>query len=176
MVKVSGKNDIKARETAIKNSAIYRRYVVMGIVSLIGFIVLAAASVIHAAMNKEVHIKLFFYTTVCLALFLSSVWKQFRMNPAVKDKINGQSLTDAGFDAEFAAEGYILAAGSGAKTKGVIGNYPDIRKARFKEGWFILDIYNRGAFAFPESDIVSGTADELRELFLKNLGSRYKEG
>lgn len=98
------------------------------------------------------------------------------MNPAVKDKINGQSLTDAGFDAEFAAEGYILAAGSGTKNKGVIGNYPDIRKARFKEGWFILDIYNRGAFAFPESDIVSGTADELRELFLKNLGSRYKEG
>lgn len=175
MVKVSEKNDIKARETAMKNSMIYRRYVVMGVVSLMGFIALSAASVIHAAQSRAVHMGLFLCMTVWLALFLWSVWKQLRMNPAVRDRINGQSLADVGFDAEFSANGYTLTAASDTKTKCVTGNYSDIRKACFKEGWFILNIHDRGAFAFTEGHIVSGTADELRELFSKKLGSRYKE-
>jgi hypothetical protein len=167
--------DIRHYSALIRYSAAYKKLKNTMIFTGIVFLLVAFSIVLNTIATHSANGFMIICLSVIFGMFIA-LGIRFRQLSPVKGFGDFQTKNpNYSMKISFGEEEITLDTHSGLSDSHTSYKYAKMSGAVEKEGFFSILVDGAGYIVFNESDIVEGTAEELRELLRNKIGNKFKE-
>ena len=167
--------DIRHYSALVNNSPMYNRMKKFTVLCGAVFVFVALLTILVALKEHKVDPVMIICLTTIFLVFAIYVHRTRKSNPAVSFKTFAEKNPDYKLKVSFEEEDIVFNSSTSFSNTNSTYKYVRLANAAEKDGFFIILIEGTGYLVFDRSDIVEGTAEELRALLRSKLGSKFRE-
>ncbi len=167
--------DIRHYSAFVRNSAAYRKMKKVMVFTGIVFVLVAASTVMNAVKTRSADAFMIICLSVIFAVFIALGIRLVQLSPVKTFKSFQAKNPNCNIKVSFGEKEITLDAHTDLSDSHTSYKYMRLTNAVEKDRFFSILIEDSGYIVFNESDIVEGSAEEMRAFLRGKLGAKFKE-